>query len=108
MSKKVRRDFSPIKTHLIRDRRYRVKWRRESSKTWLTDGKVDHPDSPDKVLYVYPHTRNPLSLLDTVYHEHIHAGLPDINEDAVKEICASAMRLLKRMGIRISFENEGR
>jgi hypothetical protein len=56
-------------------------------------------------MHIYPH-QDELDLTEAIFHENIHARCPDLDEDAVDEACQAAMRLLRRMGVKISFEKQ--
>ncbi len=101
--KRVLRDFSEIKTHIIRGKKYLMRWKRPAREP-LTDGKIDSPRDKDLRLFIYPHQVDPLLLLETVIHENIHGACYDLDEDTVEAACAATMRLLRRMKIKVEFQ----
>jgi hypothetical protein len=102
----IHRDFSHIKTHVVRDNRFRMAWRRwRRSPDEVTGGNVGRCDHPNKIscqMNIYPN-QEAVDLLETVLHENAHAALPDVEEEAVDEMCQATMRLLRRMKIKVEF-----
>lgn len=107
------KNFDHIKTCLVRGKRFKVKWRRppaagkrDKGKTNL--GSCDSPHDRGKTLYISPQDWDPQLLLGTVMHEVLHGSCFDLDETAVEEFEQSAMRLLRRMGLTVSFHPKRR
>lgn len=99
-------DFTHIRTHTIRDKSFRLIWRKPRNSCPDPNkhdvGQCDHPESPGKELWIWP-KQDAIDLLATVFHECTHGVLPDLDENAVVAIERGAMRLLERMGIEVRF-----
>lgn len=104
-------DFSHIRTHTIRDKSFRVVWRKPRNTcpdpNMENVGQCDRPESPGKELWLWP-KQDAKDLVATVWHECTHGVLPDLDEGAVVAIERGAMKLLERMGIEVSFNPKRR
>lgn len=97
-------DFSAIRSHIFRDRKFKIKWRAPKRDKNCPKGHVYFGNyDPNKMeLMIYP-SEDPLELLDTVLDETAHANWPDIDNESIREGVLDTMKLLKRMGIKVSF-----
>lgn len=105
------RDFSAIRSHRFRDRRYRIQWKLprcmtncescgQRTEPRKSDGQCDAPQSAGKVILIAPKLPE-ADLLETAIHESLHACLWDLEESAVSETARDTARLLRRMGFRL-------
>ncbi len=106
-----RRDFSHIRSHRFRDRRYGISWKRPKDQTKCahcgqkternpTHGECDPPRNPAKLIQINPNLPE-LDLLETVIHEGIHGCLWDVEEEAVGESARDIALIVWRMGFRL-------
>lgn len=105
------RDFSHIRSHKFRGKRYEIVWRRPK-KTGICvtccqrvldcddDGECDPPSNPQKAIRIDPKLPEK-ELLITALHEGTHAGAWDLDEAAIREIAKDNGELLWRMGWRL-------
>ncbi len=78
--------------HCLRGKRYLV---RSARLRQPIAGTCDHPSSPQKEIRIGPHD-DPWEELDTVLHEGIHGGQPDLSESAVTELATDLTGLLRK------------
>jgi len=64
-----------------------------------TRGLCDPPTAKNKTIRIEP-GQTPLLELDTIIHELIHAGLWDLDEEAVEELATDITVILDRLGYR--------
>lgn len=102
--------FAHIKTHTFRDRLFRILWqrpRRRGSRGLPTLPKhLEYHgdcDYTDRKMQLAP-MLDAEDLLIAVFHESLHACFPDIENSAVDEWDSDVHRLLRRMGLKITFE----
>lgn len=96
-------DFRHIKTHVVRGRRFVVVWRRPRRSKQIDDcGWCEKPTKDGCRICIYPDP-DPIDLLAIVLHELMHAGLYDICEGPITATENDIMRMLTRMGIKVSF-----
>jgi hypothetical protein len=97
--------FPAIRSHVFREKKFKIKWRaprncKDTPKGHNEFGRYD----PNKMeLMIFP-SSDPMELLDTVLDETTHANYPDLDNDSVREGVESTMSLLKRMGMKVTFE----
>ena len=84
-----------IRTAVIRGRRYRI----VNRPGWGNLGYCEHPKSPGKRMSI-PVRGDTQEALYTILHETLHAGLWDLDEETVEEMCHDQARLLWRLGWR--------
>lgn len=100
-------NFSHIKTHTIRDKSFRMVWKKPRNTCpdpkKHTVGQCDNPNTPGKALWLWP-GQDAEELLFTTFHECTHAAFPDIDEAAVTALEQDVARLLKRMGLKVAFD----
>lgn len=82
----------------IRGKRYRLRFVR--LKTHYGD--CDHPTTKNKEIRITTDHENEVELLDTVVHECLHAGFPDLDEPAVLRFAKDLTRILTRLGWKLS------
>jgi hypothetical protein len=103
------RDFSKLKTHTLRNKLYRLIWRRPPGKCPDTDkhyvGQCESPKDKGRELWLEP-KQDAEDLLWTTVHESAHGCFWDLTEEAIEEFERDTRRLCRRMGLRISFTNE--
>jgi hypothetical protein len=109
MSNNVRARFAHIKTHTFRDRLFRILWRRprrrEKGLPPLPKNMEYHGDCHygDRRMQLCPEL-DAEDLLIAAFHESIHACFPDLDNSAVDEWDRDCHRLLRRMGLKVTFE----
>lgn len=103
-------DFSHIKTATVHGKRYKVRWRRpkpcptKGEKPGQFDGKCDAPTTLLKEIYIHK-SKDPFVLVETVAHELLHSGLGwSLAEEFVDKYAEDLVRMLRRMGAKITFE----
>jgi hypothetical protein len=107
----MKRDFSQIRTHRFRERRYEIVWRLpkkmalcsgcgKRTEDKKSDGECDPPDSSRKAIRIGPRLSEP-DLMETAIHEGLHACLWDLEECAVNDTARDIAKLLRRMGFRL-------
>jgi hypothetical protein len=80
----------------IRHKRWKVKYVKLPK---TKDGDVTPPGEKPRIMRIADRLlRRPAVLLETLIHEAIHAGLPDLTEDTVDEVAYDIARLLVREG----------
>lgn len=87
---------------LIRGKRWRLLFTRELSHQHL--GECDHPSTRNKAIRIRKSLRGELRL-DTLIHETLHAGYPDMSEDAINQVASDVARVLWKVGYRNIYEN---
>jgi hypothetical protein len=105
LGRKVKVDFSKIKTASFRGRKFQILWkkpRKSSKEETAAHGACDCPADSGKRIYIHPNP-NHEELLDTVIHESLHAAFWDLEETAVTQCCEDLRHLLKRMGLQVKF-----
>ncbi len=97
--------FPAIKSHEFRGRKFKIAWRApKRTKDAPADETLFGLYDPNRMkLWIYP-SADPMELLDTVLDETTHANYPDLDNESVSEGVAATMALLKRMGMKITFE----
>lgn len=99
-------DFSHIRTHTIRDKSFRLVWRKPRNTcpdpNMHDVGQCDRPTTPGKELWCWP-KQDPIEILFTIVHECTHGAFPDLDEASVTALEDSTKRLVERMGIEVSF-----
>lgn len=101
--------FPHIRSHTIRDRKYRIIWEgpRRDEKLPQDEMYYGECDWEKRTIHLRP-SRQGLTLLDTVIEEGFHASFYDLEDSAVREAVRDIRRLLVRMGIEISFSGKRR
>lgn len=104
-----RPDFSHIKTHTIRGKSYRLRWRKPPGKPLDPEtenvGQCDSPCDAGRELWLWP-KQDAKDILGTVIHEVAHGAFFDLEECAIEAFERDVIRLLTRMKIKVSFGNE--
>lgn len=105
--------FDQLKSHLIRGKRFRLRWRcppagGPGSKGKRGLGRCDCPGDARPEIFISPDVGAPLTLLGTVIHECAHAAFFDLEDAAVRQYEDDLMRLLCRMGVQVSFTGRPR
>lgn len=96
--------FPTIRSHRFRDKLFHILWRRPRwNADMIVSGQCDHRETPNARMYIYP-SKDPLELLATMIHEAVHAGFSDIEDVAVGEWERDLIRLLRRMKIKVEFD----
>lgn len=104
-----RRNFSHIKTHTVRGRRFLIRWRRpmpcpsKGEQSGDLDGHCDAPCTSGRAIYLHK-GGDAINLVGTVGHELLHAANFDLSEDLVDEWEESFTKMLRRMKAKIIFE----
>lgn len=91
--------FRHIKTASIRGRTYLLDWRGHST----FRGRCDPPGAPFKRINVSI-DKDPINTISTLLHECEHAAFFDLGEEAVEEFEHDFIRLLRRLPIKISYD----
>jgi hypothetical protein len=100
------RSLKRPKTHTFRGRLFRLFFKRPKN-----DGKLEKDqqyfgecDYHARTMHIFP-SKDAEELLDTVLEEGIHACFFDLEDCAVREAVRDIMRFLRRMGMKITFED---
>lgn len=93
----ARPNFSHLLTHSIRNRCFRLFWKRPSRKD---EGSCDFHN---RKLWIHPNSDH-LETLGTTIHECLHAAFFDLEDSAVVKFEEDLVRLLRRMKIKVTFE----
>lgn len=101
----LRERLDTIKSHDFRGKTWKIKWRapRRLKSTPPGHNLFGLADANTNTLTIFP-SKDPWDLLDTVLDETTHANFFDLDNDAVREAVQAQVELLKRMGMKISFE----
>ena len=76
----------------ILDKRWRLVYGKCPART---DGLCDDRSTPNKAITIRPGVRRyPRLWMETLLHEGLHAGLPQLSEDTVEQLAADLTRLL--------------
>lgn len=106
----MKHDFSHIKTHVIRGRRFILNWRKpkpppNSNLHYL--GECESPRMEDGTecprLTIWAN-QSPWALFWTMLHEVTHGSFYDLDETAVEGFEKAAKSLAKKMGFKIILE----
>lgn len=100
-----RPSFPHILTHAFRGRKFRILWKRpkktkKTPKNWEYFGEVD---LEKRRMVIHP-SKDPEELLGTIIHECFHAACYDVEDSVVDHFEQDTMRLLRRMGLTVTFE----
>lgn len=102
-------DFRHIRTHSVRGKNFHVVWKRPPGRPPKSTGKdywagqCESPRDKGRELWLTPE-QDGLDMVGTVVHEVAHGAFWDLSEEAIEEYEASVIRLLRRMGARVTFE----
>jgi hypothetical protein len=71
----------------------------------VNDGDCDQPKEPNKTIRIAKRLlRQPSTRLETLIHEGLHAGLPDLKEETVETLACDLARLIRGEGYKLKEE----
>jgi hypothetical protein len=89
-----------VLTATLRGTRWKFKDASNIPKDALEEGPLDGLCDYDKKTLYVPMEPKGLEDLDTIIHEVVHAILPDLSEECVRESSSAIARILHRFGYR--------
>lgn len=103
----ARPSLSFIKTHVFRGMKFRIEWKRPPRPKKLPKGEEMHGSCSlaDRLIRINPDPDS-LELLFTTLHESLHACFFDLEDGVIDDWEDAAKRLVRRMGIKVTFEGK--